>query len=513
MTIEEAFNLAGEKRREGKVGEAEGIYRQILAQRPSHCETRMNLGTMLHECGRFADAVLVYRLGLALDPSSAVIWSNLGNTLIEMDEIAQSAAACRQAVALDPQLSTAHNNLGNALKRKGELAESKKHFELAVNLRPDFVYAQNNLATALHAEGDLQGAEARLRKALELQPNYAEAHTNLGNTLVDLGRWQEGLAECRKCLELQPDYALGHWNLGLMLLRLGDFENGWREYEWRWRVRTLINPRFDFPQPIWHGEDLGGKRILLTAEQGLGDAIQFIRYAPMVARQGGRVLVYCLPELIRLMRTVEGVEQAVGWDKPPPECDVQCALLSLPDAFKTTLATIPGGVPYLSADKTLSRKWGERMEGMGGRKVGLAWAGRPTHYNDRRRSIPLSMLGPLAEVEGTRFFSLQKGEAAAQVADAGLPMTDWTDELNDMAETAALMENLDLVITSDTSVAHLAGAMGKAVWVLLPFVPDFRWMLERSDSPWYPTMRLFRQKRLDDWRGPIDEATAALRGA
>jgi hypothetical protein len=263
--------------------------------------------------------------------------------------------------------------------------------------------------------------------------------------------------------------------------------------------------------PKWDGSDLNGRRILLYGEQGLGDSIQFARYIPMVAQRGGRIVLACQPELVDLLKQIQPLEECVPNDRVPPPHDVYCALLSLPAVLGTRPETIPASVPYLTPDPVKTEFWRKRLEGETRRKIGLAWAGRPIHPNDRNRSMSLSQLAGLADVPDAAFYSLQKREGSEQAAHAPMPLTDWTSELHDFTDTAALMANLDLIISVDTSVVHLAGALGRPVWVLLPFIPDWRWMFDRTDSVWYPTMRLFRQPALGDWKTPIGKLLEALR--
>jgi hypothetical protein len=293
----------------------------------------------------------------------------------------------------------------------------------------------------------------------------------------------------------------------------GDFEHGWPEYEWRWKTRDFSSGRRPFTQPQWDGGSLNGRTILLHAEQGLGDTLQFIRYAPLVAEAAGNIVVECPAPLKRLLRHSLRQVPVLSKGEPLPPFDIHCPMLSLPLACRTTLANIPRQVPYLNADSELAAHWqGKLVSQRELLKVGLAWAGNKAHKNDRHRSIELSTLAPLGEVPHVSFISLQKGEPAKQAtrAPAGITLFDWSNELGDFADTATLIANLDLIISVDTAVAHLAGAMGKPVWTLLPFVPDWRWLLEREDSPWYPTMRLFRQSAPGDWSGVITRVVGAL---
>jgi tetratricopeptide (TPR) repeat protein len=346
-----------------------------------------------------------------------------------------------------------------------------------------------------------------------LNPELVEAHLNLGVALMAKTDVVPAITSFRRAIDLRPDSAKAHYNLALALLSSGNFREGWTENEWRWLCKGFTTPLRRFTQPLWDGSPLHGRTILLHCEQGFGDSIQFIRYAPLVAERGGRVVLWAPPELLSLMRGVQGVE-TVATAEPFPPFDVHCPLLSLPRALDTRLESIPANVPYLFADPVRTARWKDKVvASANGLKIGLAWAGRPTHTNDRNRSIGLKQLAPLAEITGVTFYSLQKGSSAHHAAGApsGMNLIDLTDELHDFADTAALIENLDMVIAVDTSVAHLAGAMGKRVWVLLPFSADWRWLLNREDNPWYPTMRLFRQKQIGNWDATIIELARALK--
>jgi len=331
--------------------------------------------------------------------------------------------------------------------------------------------------------------------------------------LKDKGLLDEAIAADRQAIAINPNFAEGHFNLGIALLECGDFEQGWPEYEWRQKCSEFNASFRRFSQPLWSGEEFRGRTILLHAEQGLGDTIQFIRYLPMLVRRGGRVLVEVQPALMGLLRQMRGVHQWIPRGEPLPGFDVQCPLLSLPRLFATTVRTIPADVPYLLADPALVESWRQNLStNVPGIKVGLAWAGNPEHKRDAMRSISLDRLAPLASVRGATFISLQKGGSALQSDQPpeGLRLVNFSAELHDFADTAALMANLDVVIAVDTAIAHLAGAMGKPVWTLLPFAPDWRWLVDRKDSPWYPSMRLFRQPRIGDWGTVIGSVAGRL---
>jgi tetratricopeptide (TPR) repeat protein len=362
--------------------------------------------------------------------------------------------------------------------------------------------------------GRLEESLAVFEQAIALRPSYADVHYNRGNVLAELRRYDEAIAAYRQCLQLAPQHAEAHANLAGPLLLTGDFAQGWREYEWRWRVRDFTSPPRNFAQPRWDGSELAGRRILIHAEQGIGDMFQFLRYLPLVAARGGRVILECRPETKRL-----AAANADGWEvlasgETLPAFDVHCPLLSLPLAFGTRLETIPAKVPYMRVDPALAEKWRQRLAGVSRRrKVGLAWAGNPVFKFDHLRSPrELAVLAPLGAAADVEFVSLQKGKAASQAAapPPGMRILDWTNELNDFAETAALIAGLDVVVSSDTALAHLAGAMGKQVYVMLPAAPDWRWLLTGDSSPWYPTARLFRQSAAGRWDDVAAGIAAAL---
>jgi len=362
----------------------------------------------------------------------------------------------------------------------------------------------NILGAALLETNQIDESITALRRAVQIKPDYAQAHNNLCSALYQRGQVTEATAAATRAVSLKPEFADAHWSLGLMLLAQGNFAQGWQEYEWRWQRDNFTTPQRDFPQPRWDGQDLHGKTILLHAEQGLGDTLQFVRYAPMVAQKGGRVILECQRDLKRLLSQLPGVDEIMTTSESLPPFDLHCPLMSLPSVFKTELASIPVAIPYLKSDPVLAAVWRSRLASAStARRVGLVWAGSPLKRRDRNRSIMLAQFAPLASITNVVFHSLQKGEAGKQLPPKGLILRDFGAELNDFADTAALLDCLDLIITVDTAVAHLAGAMGKQVWTLLPFAPDGRWLLNREDSPWYPTMRLFRQTRIGDWATPI----------
>ena len=504
-------NLGAALREIGRTTEAEASCREALRLHPEFHEARNNLGNVLRDLGRPAEAEASYREALRLRPDDPEAHNNLGVVLRDLGRLTEAEASCREALRLRPDFRLAHNSIGNVLRKLGRPAEAETSYREALRLGPRYPEAYNNLGTALCDLGRLEEAEASYRDALRLRPDYVEAHKNLGAALRDLRRLAEAEASCREALRLKPDDPEAHANLSLVLLLAGRFKEGWQEYEWR--LKTKPYKRTDgFSAPLWSGETIGNRVILLHAEQGLGDTLQFCRYAPLIATCARTVLVV-QPPLVRLLSRLPGVTEIVAHGKKLPSYDLHCSLLSLPRLVGTTLDTIPASIPYLTADPALAAHWREQLTGLSGLRVGLVWAGGKMLEGDsRRRSITLDLMAPLAEAPGVSFISLQKGEPAAQAANppAGMNLHDFTADLHDFADTAALVDGLDLVISVDTAVAHLAGALGKPVWLLNRFDTDWRWLLDRDDSPWYPTLRQFRQPALGDWASVIRNARDAL---
>jgi Flp pilus assembly protein TadD len=420
---------------------------------------------------------------------------------------------CRQILTKEPNQPDALHLLGVIALQSKRLDEAMELIQRALAIRPDAAEYHNSLGNVLVQKDLLDDAIVAFRRATTLRNNYTKAFSNLGNALKKTGQYTEAISAYRQAMTLSPEYFEAHWNLGLLLLLQGDFRRGWKEFEYRLEIMELRKGKRQCSRPRWDGNDLSGKRILLHPEQGFGDAIQFARYAPMVAECGGRIVLEIQPELHRLFQCLSGVEILAPQGKELPDFEVHCPLMSLPLMFDTTFETIPNDIPYLSPPVELVEHWRRYIATERRKKVGLTWAGNPTHRNDRNRSISFSRMNELMRVPDVQFFSLQKGPAEKQ-ADFATPnatFIDITGEFADFADTAALIQHLDLVITVDTAIAHLAGAMGKPVWVLLPFAPDWRWMLDRSDSPWYPTMQLFRQKTPGDWNEVIERVTRELK--
>ena len=497
--------------RQGLLSQAEPLYRRVLAAKADQFDALHMLGVIALQQGRNAEALDLIRRALAVRPNSAWAHSNLGLALRALKRPGEAVASFERALALSPGDIDVLNNLSSTLFELKHYADALAASERALAIKPDCAEGFNNRGNALQEIGRLAQALASYDAALAISPDFAEAWHNRGGALQALNRHREAVASYERALALRGDYADAHWNESLARLCLGDFATGFTKYEWRWRTSDADPARRALPQPLWLGEEaLQGKSILLHAEQGVGDCLQFVRYAPMVAGRGATVVLAVHRELKSLLAGSAEAVFAEGETLPP--CDLRCPLGSLPHAFRTTLATIPADVPYLRADAARTARWKTRLAASRSLRVGLAWAGNPAHKNDARRSIPFARVAPLLEIPDVQYVSLQKElrEADREALRSTPHVINFAAELVDFAETAAVVANLDLIITVDTALAHLAGAMSKPTWILLPFSPDWRWLLDREDSPWYPTARLFRQSQIDDWPNVIARVAAEL---
>ena len=559
------FNLGYALQGAGQPEKALAAYRDALALRPDYPEAQNNLGNALKALDRPEEAVVAYGRALTLQPAFTSILFNRGTVLFQLGRFEEAAdafrattrhfpdnpeahqdlgaalralkrpveavAAFRAALALRPDHADAAQGLGKAFRDLKSPDEAVAAFRRTIALRPDHAEAQFLLGTALQDRRDFHAALAAHRTALRLKPDASETANNLGNTLQSLGRSGAGLDAHRRALVLspdipevlnnvanslqslgdslgalrfyhrtlavRPDYPDGQLNRAFTLLLEGRFAEGWEAYEWR-RPRTGLDAR-GLPQPLWNGECGDGRTLLLHSEQGLGDTIQFARYVPLAVERGWTVVFEVPPPLKELFRPMAGVTLVAGNDPLPP-FDAQCPLMSLPRAFATTLETIPAPLPMGAGPDRLER-WRARVA-EGPLRVGIVWAGNPSHKNDHHRSIPLERLAPWLRIPGVRFYALQKDVRPADAAvlkTLGDAVTPLGPDLRDWTDTAAALSALDLLVSVDTSVAHLAGTLGRPVWMLLPFAADWRWLRDREDSPWYPSMRLFRQPAVGDW--------------
>ncbi|HET6198509.1 MAG TPA: tetratricopeptide repeat-containing glycosyltransferase family protein [Acetobacteraceae bacterium] len=492
--------------------EAERACLAVLAREPRHFDARHLLGVVCLDGGRLDEAIDQLARAVGERPDDGQANYHLGTALLGAKRFAAAEAALRRAVALRPGYHGALVNLGNALAGIGRHDEAIDCYRRVLATDGAHLPARFNLGRSLLALDRLDLALADFRAALALAGDdtdpdrLADIHANLAQALAGLGRWDEALAACRAIAGVRPQVA--DWNESLILLLLGRYAEGWRKYEGRWGIADHDPPRADARVPML--AEVAGRRVLLTPEQGHGDMIQFARYAPLLAAQGAHVVVQTYAELVPVMRTLDGVERVIALDEPEPAADIVTPLLSLPLAFDTRLETVPAQVPYLHAPAGRLAAWQQRLGPRTAPRVGLCWWGS---QHIPKRSLPIETLLPVLSIAGIEVHALQKEIPAAQrdwLDECGL-LHDHSGMLADYADTAALIALLDLVVTIDTSVAHLAGALGKPVWIMLPHSADWRWLLGRNDSPWYPTARLFRQQRAGDWGCVVAEVAQALR--
>ena len=532
------YNLGNALRELDRMEEAASGFQHALRLNPALAEGHNNLGNALQHLGRYAEAVLSYRCALVLspaylkaqnnqgnawknqqlldlaeanycraltiDPQLAELHNNLGNVRQKLGNPGDAAVCYRRALALLPDHGEVYSNLGNILKDLEQYADAQGCCRRALQIRPDYTQAYVNLGVILELCDRLAEAERCLRQALQLEPGYDRALINLGNVLKNQGRLEAAAASYRLALAAEPGSAEAHWNVSLCQLLAGDLEQGWQEYEWRWQTEFGLKHDRGFAQPRWRGkEDLTGKTVLVHAEQGLGDTLQFCRYAGRLAALGARVLLEVQAPLRVLLQNLPGVAQVLARGVSLPHFDYHCPLLSLPGALGVKLKNLDGAA-YLQADAQRLALWRARLPVTGKRRLGLVWCGNPKHNNDRSRSIALGQFELLAG-NGADCYCLQRElrPGDLQILDRRRDIRFIGGALQDFGDTAAVVSLLDLVITVDTSVAHLAGAMGKPVWILLPFSPDWRWLRDRMDSPWYRSARLFRQTSPGDWSGVL----------
>jgi tetratricopeptide (TPR) repeat protein len=482
---------------------------RILVQDPSNAEALLIRGSAASQLGDPAARGYLMQ-AIACPAAQPQAWLVLISHLFQIGEVQAALETCQEALRIFPCFPAAHAALGNILASRREFGLAEAAFRRALAMQPDFLDAEINLGSALFYQGRVEEAVAANRCALARDPRHIHALRNLAASLRALGSFEEALAAYRQAVGIAPNFAEAHRDEALLLLLLGRFEEGWRKYEWRWRASSVgANP---IRGPRWNGEPLGGRTIVLQAEQGIGDTLQFIRYVPLVAQSGGAVILNLPSSLAQLGgNAITAATRTVPFNATLPPFDCHAPLLSLPRIFGTTLGTIPARTPYLAAPPDCVARWKREFSGFDGMHIGVAWAGNPTHENDHNRSIAFSHLLRLFTNRRVRWYSLQVGERAGDVrAAAEFGIIDLSTRLTDFAETAGAMNALDLVITVDTAVAHLGGALGKPVWLLLPHVPDWRWLLARDDSPWYPSVRLFRQARRDAWAEVIANVERAV---
>jgi tetratricopeptide (TPR) repeat protein len=499
----------------GQPQDAEASYRRAIALMPGNADAHAGLGVALIALRRPRDALTSFDSAIELRPDFARLYSNRAEAQAQMGLLAEARASHEHAVQLAPRDAAVHFNQGAFLSDVKEWQPAVQSYRTALQLKPDYAEAHCNLALCLQEMGQADLAISGYSRALEINPKLATALNNRGNLFRSRKQFGEALHDYRQALELEPDCIDTHYNIGQLALLQGDFAVGWPKYEWRERIEAAKAFSRRLPQPRWSGESsLHGKRIFLYAEQGLGDTIQFCRYASLVAARGGHVILEVQPGLGELLADLDGVAELQAAGSPVPQADYQCPLMSLPGAFNTTLETIPCRVPYLHVNPKQLERYQDMLGPRQRPRVGLVWSGNSRHSNDRARSMTLrQMVAHLPEE--FEYICLQNEirdadretlHSSHEIAIRELPLKSFLD-------TATLVAALDLVISVDTSVAHLSGAMGQRTWILLPYLPDWRWMLDRTDSPWYPTVTLYRQAAVNDWDSVLSVVSKDLRAS
>ena len=543
----------------GQLDQAQSIYEQVLKVQPRHARALHLLGMLFGQSSDFKRALNLLNRAISLDPNNAAAHIDRGKTLKELGRYDAALASYNKAIALRPDYALAYCNRGTVYRAQFNDQAALDSYDQAIALQPDYAEAHYNRGVVLEERRQWDAALASYNHAIAVKPDHAQAHCNRGNVLRELNlldaalasyeralairaddapacsnrgnvlrelqQVEAAVASCSQAIAIDPGCIEGHLNRSLALLLSGDYENGWVEYEWRWKVKHLSGSlaRPTLTQPLWVGkESIAGKTILLYAEQGLGDTLQFCRYVKLVADLGARLILEVPKPLENLLADVAGATMVVGMGNAQPHHDFRAPLLSLPLAFKTTLSTVPTHIPYLRSNAQKVHFWKQKLGPKTRPRVGLVWSGgfradQPELWSvNNRRNIPLASLAPLRDAD-IEFYSLQKGQPAeselSQLTSErwnGPHLIDHTNLLHDFADTAALIDNLDLVISVDTSTAHLTGALGKPVWILNRFDTCWRWLLERTDSPWYPTATLYRQERIGDWHGVVQRVRTDL---
>jgi tetratricopeptide (TPR) repeat protein len=504
--------------RQGRRAEAESLCRRVLALAPDHAQALVLLGRLALDAGRPDDALAPLSRAAALLPGNAVPLQLLGAAYLALRRDREAQGCLERAVALDPSLVQAHVGLAGLFSSQGRMDAAIEAYRTALRLNPDDVFVEHELGVILARLQRAEEAIPHFRACLQRRPDLLRARHNLGSALSAAGRWDEALAEIADTARRAPGDGEARHNLAVTLLRLGRLAEGWPHFEARWQLNAVRPFQRPFAQPQWRGEELSGRILLLHEEQGFGDTLQFCRYIPLLRQGGATLLVEARRELASLLGASFAAEGVTILPRAPdypgsaglPVTDYHLPVMSLPGIFGTRLETIPADIPYLRASPAKTDAWAHRLAALPRPRIGLVWAGNKAHSKDSERSIALALLEPLGRIPGAIFLSLQQGDAAAEIPPPGLVLHEKIGALGDFDETAAVLGAVDLVITVDTAMAHLAGGLGKNIWLLDRHLPDWRWLLDRTDSPWYPTMRIFRQARPGDWGSVVAPVAAAL---
>ena len=519
IRLTQLLTQAVDAQNKGQMQEAKSLYQQVVKLQPANFECWHILGIFEYQNKNYAESQKLFRKVLSINPRYAPAHCNLGLVLQDMGDLAGSILCYDKALSLDPALAAAHNNKGNSLKVMGDLAHALTHFLNAVCYLPDYPQALYNAAEVYKSLEMWDLSLAFYNRAIQARVDYFEAYNNRGLLLQFLNRVEEAIDSFNKSIELQPGYAPAHTNKSLALLLKGDFEEGWREHEWRWRMVEFTSAQRNFTKPQWTGQfgfsgGLKGKKILVHCEQGIGDTLQFCRYLPLVHKTGAEVFVEVQDSLYSLIAQLVSPDYLIRQGDPLPEFDFHCPMISLPFAVFAFHPEIPAHEHYLKPNDAIKMVWSQRLGNQRKKRIGWVWSGNQFHHNDGHRSLPLQTLKPFIELLDNDFeqFSLQKDlrQGESEILNDLPCMLNLSESIASFEDTAALCALMDIVITVDTSVAHLSGSLGRPTWLLLAFAPDWRWMLDRDDSPWYPSFKLFRQKAISDWASVLSSLCAEL---
>ena len=503
-----------------KVEKANEIITQGIHLYPTNEVFYLNQGLLFALNQEWQKSLVSFNQAIKIKPDYAEAYYNCGNALQELKRFEEALISYQQAITIKPDYAEAYNNRGITLQELKRFEEALISYQQAITIKPDYAEAYGNSGIVLFKLKCFTEALTFLEKAIIYKPDYIDAYYNHAVCLESLNRFEEAIASYKQAIMIKPDYAVAHWNLSLSQLLLGNFQEGWLEYEWRWtyyeETKQLAGFRI-FDQPLWLGEEsVKDKTILIYAEQGLGDTIQFCRYIPLVSALGAKIILEVQRPLLNLLRNLEGVTQLIGSGSQLPEFDYRCPLLSLPLAFKTTIDSIPSPIPYIYSSEDNQNKWREYI-GDGGFKIAICWQGNTQNKIDVGRSFPVSLFEDISKINGVRLISLQKNEGVEQMKNLPVGMKietlpeDFDSGDNAFLDSVAVMKCVDLVITSDTALTHLAGSLGVESWLPLRHVPDWRWLLDRKDSPWYPSLKLYRQPVVDDWSSIFNKMETELK--
>lgn len=511
--LADAAKAATSAYRNGQLPEAEAALDKIFRLDPMQPDAQLLKGVIDFDRGSLEAAEVFFSDAISERPTFPIAHYNLANVFRETGRFDLAIQSYQTAIDQAPEFYSAHGNLGLTYRLLGDDVNALDSLHKAIELKPDYTEALDNLGSLLRKQGRLVEACELYNKAVINDPGYASGYNNLGNTLRDLGQLDAAIRNYKRALKINPDQPEAHNNLGLIYLLTGEFSNGWQEYQWRHKIAGGPQIADHLRKPKWDGAAFAERTLYVYPEQGFGDVIQFSRYIPIVAKLGGRIIYRVSPKLFGLVDQIDGVDVVNSETEPEPEdydYDYHISLMDLPRLLKTTVTTIPDTCPYLDTDTKLVTSWAKHFDKSHSLKIGLVWAGQPQHENDHNRSINPNLLRRLGEVPGASLYSLQVGKSGQAESVFGDTISDLSTNINTFSDTAAAMKNLDLIISADTATAHLAGAIGCPIWTLLPFTPDWRWLLGRADSPWYPTMTLIRQPVPGDWASVIDVVISRL---